>query len=106
MKFRISRLKFGISSLSDIRFLLKAWDKYLIKEGQEGTESVMVYVMVEDRLPGDEVSLNFTATQEVLDRFLSILEKDGFKFSRTEIIPGFFNMCRVEQTGGAKNHQD
>ena len=98
MKFRISRLEFGISSLADIRFLLKAWDKYLIKEGQEGTESVLVYVMIEDRLPGEEVKLNFTATQEVLDRFLGLLEKDGFKFSRTEIIPGFFTMCRAEQS--------
>lgn len=96
MKFPVSMLEFGISDLSDIRFLVKAWKKHLVKEDLEGTNSMLVNVTVDDRTPEEELSLNFYATQEVLDRFLEALEKEGFKFSRTEIIPGLLTMCRVE----------
>ena len=97
MKFRKCRLEFGISSLDDIRILLKAWDRYLVNEGRGGVESVLAYVTIEDRVPGEEVSLNFTLTPAVLDRFLRSLENDGLKFTRNEIIPGLFTMCRVTQ---------
>ena len=36
----------------------------------------------------------------MLDRFLSILEQDGLKFSRDEFIPGFLTMCRVDKDRG------
>jgi hypothetical protein len=56
--------------------------------------------MIEDRLPGEQVSLNFTASIEVLDRFMRILAEDGLQFSRNEVIPGFLIMCRVEKDRG------
>ena len=37
---------------------------------------------------------------EVLEKFLSILEQDGLKFTRNEIIPGFLIMCRVDKDQG------
>jgi hypothetical protein len=56
--------------------------------------------MVEDRVPGEQVCMNFTAELEVVDRFLGILEKDCLKFSRNEVIPGFLIMCRVDEDRG------
>jgi len=53
--------------------------------------------MVEDRLPGEQVCINFQASTEVLDRFLEILEQDGLKFTRNDLMPGFLVMCRVDQ---------
>ena len=68
--------------------------------GGWGTSIRLVYVTIEDRLPGEQVSLNFQASTEMLDRFLSILEQDGLKFSRDEIVPGFLIICRVEKDRG------
>jgi len=56
--------------------------------------------MVEDRLPGEQVCINFQASTEVLDRFLGILEQDGLKFSRNDLMPGFLIMCRVDKDRG------
>jgi hypothetical protein len=55
---------------------------------------------VEDRLPGEQVSLNFQASPEVLDRFLEILKKDGLQFTRNDLIPDFLIMCRVDKDRG------
>jgi hypothetical protein len=87
MKIRKCRLEFGINCLADIRFLYKAWDRLWTLEGGVAPQSILVYLTLEDRLPGDQVSLNFTAELEVLDRFLGLLEKDGLKFSRDEQKP-------------------
>lgn len=97
MKFPMCRLQFGISSLADIRLLLKAWDKQLISEAQPIAWSTLLDILIEHRLPGEEVSLNFTAPPEVMDRFLTKLREQGLKFTCQEIIPGFSTMCRVEQ---------
>jgi hypothetical protein len=68
MKFRIGRLEFGTNCLADIRFLYKAWDRFWTLEG--GQPPYLVYVMIEDRLPGEIVTLNFQASPDMLDRFL------------------------------------
>jgi hypothetical protein len=36
----------------------------------------------------------------MLDRFLGSLEKDGLKFSRNELMPGFLILCRVDKDRG------
>ena len=69
-------------------------------EGGVPPHSILVYVTIEDRLPGDQVCLNFTASTEMLDRFMSILEKDGLKFTRNDLMPGFLIMCRVDKDRG------
>jgi len=71
------RLEFGVNCLADIRFLYKAWDRFWTLEGEAPPHSILVYVMIEDRLPGEQVSLNFIASPEVLERFLGILEGIG-----------------------------
>lgn len=96
MTTRLCRLEFAIAGMADLRHLYQAWDKFWALEDQENTESIMVYVTVDDRLPGEEVCLNFTATPEVLDKFLDILKKDGLKFTCNDTIPGFLIMCRVD----------
>lgn len=93
MKFRIGRLEFGVNCLADIRFLYQAWGGLWALEA----EVPLVYVMIEDRLPGEQVCLNFQANPEVLDRFLEILEEDGLKFTRNEVIPGFLILCRIDK---------
>ena len=94
MKTRKVRLEFGVNCLADIRVLYKAWDRLWTMEGGVPPYSILVYVMVDDRLPGEQVSLNFTASPEVLDRFLAILEQDGLKLTRNELMPGFLIVCR------------
>jgi hypothetical protein len=100
MKFRLCRLEFGINCLADIRVLYKAWDRLWTLEGGVPPYSILIYLTIEDRLPGERVSLNFTASTEMLDKFLSILEQDGLKFSRHELIPNFLILCRVEKDRG------
>jgi hypothetical protein len=100
MKNRMCRLEFGVNCLADIRFLYYAWDRLWTVEGGVPPHSILVYVTIEDRLPGEQVSLNFTASTEVLDRFLNTLEQDGLKFTRNEVIPGFLIMCRVDKDRG------
>ena len=100
MKTRMCRLEFGVNCLADIRVLYYAWDRLWSLEGGVPPHSILVYVTIEDRLPGDQVCLNFTASMEMLDRFMSILEQDGLKFSRNDLIPGFLIMCRVDKDRG------
>jgi hypothetical protein len=95
MKFRLCRLEFGINCLADIRVLYKAWDRLWTLEGGVPPYSILIYLTIEDRLPGERVSLNFTASTEMLDKFLSILEQDGLKFSRHELIPNPENSRKV-----------
>jgi hypothetical protein len=94
------RLEFGVNCLADIRVLYYAWDRLWTMEGGVPPHSILVYVTIEDRLPGDQVCLNFTASTEMLDRFMGILEKEGLKFCRDEIIPGFLIVCRVDKDRG------
>ena len=96
MKTRKCRLEFGINCLPDIRFLYYAWDRLWSLEG----EVPIVYVTIEDRLPGEQVCVNFQASTEMLDRFLRILEQDGLRFSCDEIVPGLLTICRVEKDRG------
>ena len=100
MKPRLCRLEFGVNCLADIRFLYHTWDRLWTLEGGAPPHSILVYVMVEDRLPGEQVCINFQASTEVLDRFLGILEQDGLKFSRNDLMPGFLIICRVDKDRG------
>ena len=97
MKTRNCRLEFSVTCLADIRALYKAWDRLWTPEG--GMPG-LVYVTIEDRLPGEQISINFQASTEMLDKFLSILEQDGLKFSRYDLAPGFLILCRVEKDKG------
>jgi hypothetical protein len=100
MKFRIGRLEFGINSLADIRLLYKAWDRLWTMEGGQPPYSILVYVTIEDRLPGEQVCLNFQASPDMLDRFLEILKKDGLQFTRNDLIPDFLILCRIDKDRG------
>ncbi len=97
MKTCPCRLEFGVSSLGDIRLLIKAWDRILDLEPPGTSQSALVAATVDDQTPGEYVGLNFYAIPEVLERFLGILEREGLRFTRREIIPGNFIMCRVDQ---------
>jgi hypothetical protein len=100
MKTRMCRLEFGINCLGDARFLCKAWDRLWTLEGGVPPHSILPYITIEDRLPGEQVNINFQASPEMLDRFLGTLEQDGLKFTRNEIIPGFLITCRVDKDRG------
>ncbi|MGA9754422.1 MAG: hypothetical protein WBV23_04690 [Desulfobaccales bacterium] len=100
MKTRICRLEFGINCLADARFLYHAWDRFWTMEGGVPPHTLLVYVTIEDRLPGEQVSLNFQASMEMLDKFMSILKQDGLKFTRSVIIPAFLIICRVDKDRG------
>src|SRR5271157_1725194 len=100
MKSHLCRLEFGVASLADIRLLIKAWDRILVLEPPGTSQSAIVAATVDDQGPKEQVSVNFYEIPEVLDRFLGILEKDGLRFTRNEIIPGYFMACRVNQEPG------
>jgi hypothetical protein len=100
MKTHMCRLEFGINCLADIRVLYYAWDRLWTPEGRMPIHTPLVYLTIEDRRPGEQVSLNFTASTEVLDRFLERLENDGLKFTRNELVPGLLILCRVEKERG------
>lgn len=95
MKFRLSQLEFVVNSLADIRLLVKAWRQFLELDATRPSQSMLVFVTVEDRVPGEEVKLNFQEKAEVLDKFIKILEKRGFKFTCDEFIPGLFTICKM-----------
>ncbi|MFA4902797.1 MAG: hypothetical protein WC600_08630 [Desulfobaccales bacterium] len=99
-KFPICRLEFGVGSMEDIRFLYRAWDDLWTLEDRGSTDCILMYVSVDDRLPDEEVSLNFNATEEVLDRFLNVLEQSGLRFSCSDLIPGFIKTCREDHDRG------
>jgi hypothetical protein len=100
MKSRKGWLEFGINCLADLRFLYKAWDRLWALEDPSKTDTVLVYVTMDDRLPEEQVTLHFQASPEVLDRYLGILEKEGLRFTRREPIAGFLTICRVGQNRG------
>lgn len=100
MKTPMCRLEFGINCLADVRLLYYAWDRLWALGGGVPPRSILVYVTIEDRLPGEQVSLNFQASPAMLERFLSTLEEDGFRFTRNEVIPGILIMCRVDKSRG------
>lgn len=100
MKTRMCRLEFGVNCLADIKFLYHAWDRLWTQKGGVPNQSILLYITIEDRLPGERVNINFTASMEILDRFLGILEQDGLQFTRDEIIPGFLIVCRVDKDRG------
>jgi hypothetical protein len=97
MKTRMCRLEFGINCLGDIRVLYHAWDRLWTLKGGVPPHSILVYVTIEDRMPSEQVSLNFQASTEMLDKFLSALEQDGLKFGRNELMPGFLVICQANK---------
>jgi hypothetical protein len=96
MSRRIEQLEFGVTCLEDIRRLLKAWQKHLVRERLESSEfGLIVHVIVEDRQPGEEVKLGFQAAQAILLRFRQALEEQGVKFTCNEVIQGILTICRI-----------
>ena len=100
MSRRIEQLEFGVTCLEDIRRLLKAWQKHLVRERLEASESGLVHVIVEDRQPGEEVKLVFQAAHPVLERFLLSLEEQGVRFTSNEILPGILTIARIVRDRG------
>jgi hypothetical protein len=100
MKDHSEQLEFGIASVEDIRCLLKAWHRIVVRERLESSESSLVHIIVEDRRPGEEVLLVFQAAQEVLHRFLQTLKDMGVKFSCHPLIPGILTLCRITKKRG------
>jgi hypothetical protein len=93
-------LEFGVGSLADIRVLLQAWHGLLARKALAASGCSLVLVMVEDRLPGEEIKLCFQATRSLLRQFLQSLEERGCKFTCHELIPGMLTLCRMERNQG------
>ncbi len=100
MSFRVCRVEFIVAGLEDIRFLYRTWDDLLSMEGLRYSEVSLVNVAVDDRLPSEAVSLNFTGAPALMDKFLSLLEQAGLKFARQELIPGLITICRFDHDRG------
>ncbi len=59
-----------------------------------------VHVVIEDREPGEEVRLAFTAEQRVMEQFLSALTDAGIKYLCRDTIPGILTECRLTRDRG------
>jgi hypothetical protein len=66
MKTRLCRSEFSVNCLADIKFLYHAWDWLWTQEGGVPPHTILPYITIEDRLPGEKVSLNFQASMEML----------------------------------------
>jgi hypothetical protein len=97
----MKQLEFGVSCLDDIRVLLKVWQRVLVLEGLEDSRASIVPVIIEDRRPGEEVRLAFTAEQRILNRFLSTLTEANLEYLCNDTIPGILTECRVTRDRGA-----
>lgn len=100
MKKRPKQLEISVSDLADIRLLVNTWRQVLSLAGRESTEVMWVFVTVEDRVPGEEVSLVFQDYKEILEGFIKALEDQGRKVVCEELIPGICSIGRMERIQG------
>ena len=57
MKKRLKQLEISVSDLADIRLLVKTLRQVLSLAGRDPADVMLVYVTVEDRVPGEEETL-------------------------------------------------
>lgn len=106
MKEPLFHLEFGVNSLNDIRLLVHEWEEILIDVFDQYewefqlhlglvTGYKIVRITIEDRLPGEEVLLNFAAPKEVIIQFLDTLKAKGVAFQEQTIIPEMLIKCRM-----------
>lgn len=99
-------LEFGVNDLDEIRLLVHEWEEILIDVFDQSewdfqlhtalvTGFTIVRVTIEDRLPGQEVLLNFAAPEEIIIQFLDTLEAKGVVFQEQTIIPKMLMKCRM-----------
>ncbi len=100
MKKRPKHLEIVVSSLADIRLLVKTWRQVLTLAGRDPSEGRWVYVTVEDRVPGEEVKVSFQEYPEILEGFLKALEDQGRKVTCEDLIPGICTTGRMERLRG------
>jgi hypothetical protein len=100
MKKRPKQLEISVSDLSDIRLLVNTWRQVLFLAGRDPAEVILVYVTVEDRVPGEEVRLIFQEYPEILEGFLKAIEDQGCKVVCEELIPGICSVGRMERIRG------
>jgi hypothetical protein len=104
MKKPLCYLEFVVSNLEEIRLLVTQWDETLSLAFDDTpwdfqfhtalvTGWAQIWVIVEDRLPGQEVLLHFVAPWEVVERFLDALEAKGKDVGRRDVVAGFIIKC-------------
>ena len=104
MKFDKSCLEFEVTSLDEVKLLLKSWARVLTRF-QELKERVyrltkyhLVNVSLEDRQgPVDMVILQFMAPQHLLDRLIDDLRSQGLECPMEVLVPGFIAKCRLQK---------
>jgi hypothetical protein len=102
MEMRLRLVQFGVAGLEDVRTLLSRWQAVLSRLAQETSPASdltayrQVGVEVEQRLPGEEVLLNFLAPPALLERFLADLREQGLAYSEQEVIPWMLVKCRLK----------
>ncbi len=100
MKHPLCQLEFAVGSLEDIKVLLKVWQRIVVLEGLQDSLAKFVHVVIEDREPGEEVRLVFTAEQRVMEQFLSSLTDFRFGYHCQDLIPEMLTECRVTRDRG------
>jgi hypothetical protein len=116
MKYRLCNLEFGVNNLEDIRLLVTTWTALLVDVFDDTPFDVryhtslvndwdQVRVVIEDRVPGQEVLLNFVAPEDVVQRFLDSLEEKGLEFTRGDPIPKMMIKCWFPPTPADPENQ-
>lgn len=99
-------LEFGILNLTDIQVLIKTWQRmFKAMEtddpetyNQEYYKYILINATLDDRdwSNPEEIILQFQAPPEILDRFLSELQKAGRPSFRQEVIPELVTRCYLD----------
>ena len=100
MKKHLKQLEIAVSCLEDIRLLVRTLRQVLTLAGRDPAEMMLVYVTVEDRVPGEEVRIIFQEYPEILAGFLKALEDQGRKVTCEDLIPGICTTGRMERIRG------
>jgi len=94
----LCNMEFVVSCLQDIRTLLNSWDQVVNEMENRALERVrysIVNVLIEHRLPGEEVVLSFTAPERMLKRFLETLIGREVSFTNKLSLGNLFNKYEI-----------
>lgn len=105
MEFKKSILEIEVSTLDEVKVLLRIWEEVLMrfywpKEAPRGlTEYHLVNISLDKRQgPEEVVLLQFMAPeQSYLDTLLKDLKREGLEVLAQVIVPGFLTRCRLSR---------
>jgi hypothetical protein len=102
VQFEKSCLEFEVTSMDEVKLLLRSWNRVLARSQKRGTratrltESHLVNVSLDDRQrPEEMVVLQFLGPPDLLDRLVPELKAGGFACPVIKAIAGLWTRYRL-----------